>query len=287
MKPIEEHIVLITGATDGIGRLTAHELACQGATVLVHGRNPDRVAATVAAIGATTDPDNVKGFVADFEALASIRQLAKDVSAVHPSLDVLINNAGIGAGGMDNQKRTLSQDGYELRFAVNYLAPFLLTHLLLPNLRRVESARIVNVASAGQHPLDFADVMLTQGFTGRRAYGQSKLAQILFTFELAERLRGSGITVNCQHPGSLLDTKMVRETFGQPWGKPESGAEAEVYLATSPALADVTGQYFDQTTIATANPQAYDPQARLKLWELSEQLTGITEPIPHSNTPLR
>ena len=125
----------------------------------------------IASIRTTTDPDNVKGFIADFEALASIRQLAKDVSAAHPSLDVLINNAGIGAGGMDNQERTLSQDGYELRFAVNYLALFLLTHLLLPNLRRVESAQIVNVASAGQHPLDFADVMLTQGFTGRRAYG--------------------------------------------------------------------------------------------------------------------
>jgi NAD(P)-dependent dehydrogenase (short-subunit alcohol dehydrogenase family) len=169
----------------------------------------------------------------------------------------------------------LSADGYELRFAVNHLAPFLLTHLLLLVLRRATPARVVNVASIGQTAIDFGDVMLERGYDGFRAYCQSKLAMVMSTFELAERLNAREVTVNCLHPGTLLDTKMVREGFGAPQGPVQAGIDSEVHLATSPNLEAVTGQYFDQTRPARANAQAYDAAARRKLWRLSERLVGL------------
>ncbi len=278
MRAVSDQTIMITGATDGIGLLTAHALAGKNATLLVHGRHPTRLADAVASIQASSGNADVHGFLADFADLASVRQMAGEIEKSHPSIDVLINNAGIGSGGMENRERALSRQGHELRFAVNFLAPFLLTHLLLPCLARAGTARIVNVASAGQHPIDFSDVMLEQDFSGRRAYGQSKLSLIMFTLALAEKLAGQAITVNCHHPGSLLDTKMVRETFGEPWGKPETGAEAQVYLATTPELANTTGRYFDVMAEATANPQAYDAEARRQLWALAERLTSPADP---------
>ena len=278
MRAVSDQTIMITGATDGIGILTAHALAGKNATLLVHGRDPTRLADTVASIQASSGNADVHGFLADFADLASVRQMAAEIGNSHSSIDVLINNAGIGSGGMENRERALSRQGHELRFAVNFLAPFLLTHLLLPCLARAGTARIVNVASAGQHPIGFSDVMLARDFSGRRAYGQSKLALIMFTFELAEKLASKAITVNCHHPGSLLDTKMVRETFGEPWGKPETGAEAQVYLATAPELANTTGRYFDVMAEATANPQAYDAEARRQLWALAERLTSAADP---------
>ena len=275
MKPNQDQIILVTGATDGIGRGAALELARQGATVLLHGRNPERLVATHDMVSAETGNERLETYLADFASFADVRRLAADVEQRHDRLDVLVNNAGIGTGRRGDQRRELSVDGYELRFQVNHLAPFLLQHLVLPLLRRVAPARIVNVASTGQTPVDFDDVMLERGYDGFRAYCQSKLAMVMATFELASRLDAREVTVNALHPGTLLDTKMVREGFGLPQGPVETGIASEVYMATSPDLDGVTGQYFDRTRRARADPQAYDKAARRKLWQLSERLVGI------------
>ena len=275
MKSIEDQIILVTGATDGIGRGAALELARRGARILVHGRDPQRVAAVRNAVVAEAGSEGAESYVADFASLADVRRLADEVAAQHQRLDVLLNNAGIGRGPTDRQTREQSVDGFELRFQVNYLAPFLLQHLLLPLLRRAAPARIVNVASAGQAPIDFDDVMLEHRYDGMRAYCQSKLALVMASFELAGRLDPGEVTVNALHPGSLLDTKMVREGFGAPMGPVETGIEAEVYLAVSPELDGVTAEYFDRTRRARAESQAYDPRARHELWRLTERWTGI------------
>lgn len=276
MKPIEDQTILVTGATDGIGRGAAAELARRGATLLLHGRDASRLNKARDAIVAESGNERLEIYVSDFASLADVRRLAGEVQNQHESLDVLLNNAGIGIGPTGNQVREESADGYELRFQVNYLAPFLLQHLLLPLLRRAAPARIVNVASAGQTSIDFDDVMLENGYDGMRAYCQSKLALIMASFELAERLDPGEVTVNALHPGSLLDTKMVREGFGEAMGPVETGIEAEVYLTASPDLEGVTGKYFDRQKRARAKPQAYDTQSRRKLWELSERWVGIT-----------
>jgi NAD(P)-dependent dehydrogenase (short-subunit alcohol dehydrogenase family) len=277
MKGIAEQCILVTGATDGIGQGTAAGLARKGATVLVHGRHAGRVVTTRDAIAAETGNERLETYVADFASLAQVRRLADEVAGRHERLDVLINNAGIGRGPRGRQGREESVDGYELRFQVNYLAPFLLQHLLLPLLRRAAPARIVNVASAGQAPIDFDDVMLERSYDGMHAYCQSKLALVMASFELAGRLDASEVTVNALHPGSLLDTKMVREWFGAPQGPVETGIEAEVYLATSPELEGVSGEYFDRTKRARAGTQAYDTRARRELWELSARWVGIAD----------
>ena len=213
--------------------------------------------------------------MADLSSLAEVRGLAAQVLSEHDRLDVLINNAGI-----ISREREESVDGHELTFAVNYLSHFLLTRLLLPLLRDSASARVVNVASAGQGPIDFDDPMLERGYDAMGAYTQSKLAQVMFTFELAERLSGTGVAVNALHPASLMDTKMVHDTFGYTMSTVEEGAEAVVRLAASPEVEGVTGRYFDGTREARANRQAYDLQARKRLWAFSEELCGsVSEPI--------
>jgi NAD(P)-dependent dehydrogenase (short-subunit alcohol dehydrogenase family) len=198
---------------------------------------------------------------------------------------VLINNAGLGAGPRGSGRQE-SADGFELRFAVNYLAPFLLTHLLLPLFRPSAPARIVNVASVGQQPIDFDDVMLEHDYNGLRAYRQSKLALVMFTFDLAEELAGSSVTVNSLHPATLMNTKMVSESsyFGSAMTTVQQGADAVEYLATSPELEGVTGQYFDGKQRARANSQAYDREARRRLRTLSEQLVGLKESREVSRT---
>ncbi|MHC4089227.1 MAG: SDR family NAD(P)-dependent oxidoreductase [Planctomycetota bacterium] len=275
MADLLDKVIFLTGATDGIGRLTAEGLAQRGATLLLHGRDQARLEATRADIGAATGNNHLYTYHADYAELVQVRTLAGTVRTAHPRIDVLINNAGIGSGGMHNTQRELSLDGHELRFQVNYLAPFLVTQLLMPALLAAAPARIVMVASAGQLRIDFADVMLARSFDGRNAYRQSKLALILFTFSLAERLEGTGVTVNALHPGSLLNTKMVRDTFDRHRGEPEEGAEAEIYLATDPSVEGVGGRYFDQMTQARAEAQAYDQTARRQLWGLSVELTGL------------
>ena len=188
---------------------------------------------------------------------------------------MLVNNAGI-----ISRERKESEDGHELTFAVNYLSHFLLTGLLLPLLRDSAPSRIVNVASAGQSPVDFKDPMLEKGYDAMGAYTRSKLAQVMFTFELAERLRDTGVTVNALHPASLMDTKMVRGTFGYTMSTVQEGAEAVVRLATSPEVEGVTGRYFDGGREGRANRQAYDAEARQKLWALSEELCGSSGTNP-------
>jgi NAD(P)-dependent dehydrogenase (short-subunit alcohol dehydrogenase family) len=252
--------VLITGATDGLGRALARELDGAGATVLVHGRDEERIAATLAELS-----DRARAYRADLASLAEVRRLADEVVAAEPRLDVLVNNAGIGTTVPGGGERLQSADGYELRFAVNYLAGYLLTRALLDVLRRSAPARVVNVSSAGQAPIDFDDVMLERHFSGTQAYCQSKLAQIMFTFDLAD----DGATAVALHPATYMPTKMV----SSPISTLEEGVDATARLVTAPA-ADVTGRYFYGTREARADAQAYDADARLTLRELSERLTG-------------
>jgi len=267
--------VLVTGATDGLGRRVARELAGMGATVLLHGRNPERLEATLEELRGETVSEKLGSYLADLSSLGEVRGLAERVLSEQDRLDVLVNNAGIISRGREE-----SGDGHELTFAVNYLSHFLLTGLLLPLLRESAPARVVNVASAGQSPIDFDDPMLERGYDAMRAYSQSKLAQVMFTFELAGRLSGIGVTVNALHPASLMDTKMVHDTFGYTMSTVEEGAEAVVRLAVSPELEGVTGRYLDGTREGRANRQAYDLQARRRLWALSEELCGsVLEPI--------
>ena len=264
--------ILITGSTDGVGRHVALELATVGATVLIHGRSWERAESLLGEI--RKRGNNAAAFYqADLSSLSEVRGLAAAICKDHERLDVLINNAGIGSRSGGAQRRT-SVEGYELRFAVNYLAGFLLTRLLLPLIVASAPARIVNVASAGQYPIDFDDVMLTRGYDGGRAYAQSKLAQIMFTVDLARELEGSGVTVNCLHPATYMDTTMVREAGASPMSTVDEGAAAILNLVRSPALEGRIGLYFDRQRESRANPQAYDAAARDRLRRLSLELTG-------------
>jgi NAD(P)-dependent dehydrogenase (short-subunit alcohol dehydrogenase family) len=276
MRDLAEATILVTGATDGLGKRVALDLAAKGATVLLHGRNRERLEAALEELRGETGSEKVRSYLADFSSLGAVRGLAERVLEEEERLDVLINNAGVIV-----PEREESEDGYELVFAVNYLAQFLLTGLLLPLLRDSAPARIVNVASAGQSPVDFGDVMLERGYDGMKAYTRSKLAQVMFTFELAERLQGTGVTVSALHPASLMDTKMVLETFGYTMSTVQEGARATVRLAVSPELEGVTGRYFDGQREGRANRQAYDAEARKRLWVLSEELCGpLLRPVP-------
>ncbi len=213
---------------------------------------------------------------ADLSDLTEVRRLAEAVQQRTDRLNVLINNAGIGTGGSGAPRQT-SADGHELRFAVNYLAGFLLTRLLLPPLiKQSAPARIVNVASAGQQPIDFTDVMLTRGYSGTRAYCQSKLAQIMFTVDLAGELHGTGVTVNALHPATYMDTTMVRRAGITPSSSVEGGAEAILNLATSAALEGRSGLYFNGLREARADGQAYDAKARQRLKAISLELTSLS-----------
>ena len=273
MPQQSRRVALVTGSTDGVGRFVAERLGADGWEVIVHGRDAERGAAVVAAIAA---PGGSARFLsADLSDLAAVRGLAEQIELSAPRLDLLINNAGIGSGGA-GARRQVNAAGVELRFAVNYLAGFALTLRLLPLIRRSAPARIVNVASAGQQAIDFDDVMLTRDYSGGRAYMQSKLAQVMFAFDLAERLEGTGVTVNCLHPATYMATTMVREAGVTPWSTVEEGARAILQLAASPALEGRSGLYFNGLAEARADAQAYDAKARAKLWALSVKLAGLT-----------
>ena len=272
MTPLHGKTALVTGSTDGVGRLVAKRLAEAGFHVYVHGRDRKRGEEVVAEIRS-------KGGAADFQAadlsaLAEVKGLARAVLDGTDRLDLLINNAGIGSGGTAGVRQT-SRDGYELRFAVNYLAGFALTRLLLPLLKESAPARIVNVSSLGQQAIDFSDVMLSRGYTGTRAYCQSKLAQILFTIDLADELRGFGVTVNALHPATYMDTTMVRAAGVKPVSTVDEGGAAILQLALSSALAGRSGLYFNGMREARANIQAYEAEARERLRAISYELTGL------------
>jgi NAD(P)-dependent dehydrogenase (short-subunit alcohol dehydrogenase family) len=271
---LESKTVLVTGSTDGVGRLVAWRVADQGALVFVHGRDRFRGKQLVDEIGAAGH-GTATFLPADFSSLAEVRRLAGAVRERCARLDILINNAGIGSGGSTGSRQT-SQEGYELRFAVNYLAGFLLTRMLLPLMMLGKPARIVNVSSLGQHPIDFDDVMLTRGYSGGRAYAQSKLAQIMFTFDLARELDPAVVAVNCLHPATYMATTMVRQSGVRPISTVEEGAEAILNLAVSEELNGHSGQFYNGLRPSRANPQAYDEGARERLRVLSLRLTGLT-----------
>jgi NAD(P)-dependent dehydrogenase (short-subunit alcohol dehydrogenase family) len=274
MRPIEEQTILITGATSGLGREMAKALAERGATVLLHGRDPKRAQEAVREIREVTGKGDLRSYHADLGSLQEVEELARQVTSGITRLDVLVNNAGVGFG-QDDSKRETSRDGYELRFAVNYLAPYLLTERLIPLLQRSVPARIVNVASVGQAPLHFDNIMFTRGYSGVTAYRQSKLAMIAWTFDLAEQLAGSGITVNALHPASLMPTKMVIEAGWQSTSTVEEGLKATLKLVIDPSLENVSGEYFDGLILAKANAQAYDKRVRQRLAALSKELISF------------
>ena len=265
--------VLVTGSTDGVGRYVAAKLAAAGAKVLIHGRDKARAKTLADEICSRGHTEPVF-YQADLSSLAGARQLAGAVLAEHKRLDLFISNAGIGSRTSGPERQT-SADGHELRFAVNYLSGFLLARLLLPLLKASAPSRIVNVASLGQHPIDFEDVMITKGYTGSRAYAQSKLAQIMFTIDLSRELEGSGVTVNALHPATYMNTTMVRQGGITPVSTVEQGGDAILHLAAGDDVAGKSGLFFNGMQQSQANAQADDEAARQRLRELSLQLTGL------------
>jgi NAD(P)-dependent dehydrogenase (short-subunit alcohol dehydrogenase family) len=262
--------VLITGATSGLGRRLAEQLAASGWTVLAHGRDPGRVADLRAELAAESG-GGARGYVADLASLSDVRELATRIRAEVPRLDVLVNNAGVGFGAPD-EGRQVSADGHELRFAVNYLAPVLLTRLLLPLLTASAPARVVNVGSIGQVPFDPGDAEFEHGYNGVDAYRRSKLALAAFTFDLAAELGAAEVTVNCLHPATLMPTAMVSQAGIAPVSTVEQGVAATMRLITDPALGGVTGQFFDGLRAARARPEAYDPHFRAQLGKVTSRL---------------
>lgn len=264
-----DRTILITGATAGLGHQIARELSGQPGRLILHGRDPDKLDSLRSELAG--GQARIETVIADLSVLAQVHALAQRVTELTDHLSVLVNNAGIGQGSGD--QRELSPDGSELRLAVNHLAPFALSLRLLPLLRAGAPARIVNIASAAQEELDLADLHLAHGYSGSRAYAQSKLAMITVGFVLAERLDPSEVTVNSLHPATLMPTAMVREGWGQSIDDLATGVAATRRLIESPDLTGISGRYFNGQREAEALPQAHDPDFRRKLWELSEQLT--------------
>lgn len=269
-------ICLVTGANSGIGKVTAAGLAKMGATVVMACRDQARGEEALADIQASSGNDAVALMIADLSSQASLHQLAQAFRATYPDLHVLVNNAGIGPW-----RRAVSVDGIEMTFAVNCLAPFLLTHLLLDRLRASAPARIINVTSAMNTPIDFEDLQREKRFDPMQVYAQSKFALILFTYELARRLQGSGVTVNCLSPGVVatnlsrdypLAFRLMTRVF---FSRPEKGAQTPLYLASSPELEGVTGKYFDRGKEARTSPHTYDTALSQRLWQISEALTHL------------
>jgi NAD(P)-dependent dehydrogenase (short-subunit alcohol dehydrogenase family) len=263
-------VALVTGSTDGLGRDVALRLGGAGYHVIIHGRNAERGQAVVEEIQSTEGSASL--IIADFASLANVRELAAKVLADYSRLDVLVNNAGIGRGP-DGATREESQDGHELRFSVNYLSHFYLTRALLPLLRESAPARIVSITSTQQNAIDFDDVMLERAaYEGARAYGQSKLAQIMMTMDLAAELEGTGVTANAVHPAVYMATSMVLNRGGTPMTTIDEGADPVMQVIMSPTAG--SGNYWRQATNARAQAQAYDLDARRRLHDLAMLLTG-------------
>jgi NAD(P)-dependent dehydrogenase (short-subunit alcohol dehydrogenase family) len=266
----EARIVMITGSTDGLGREVALELAGQGTHLIVHGRNRERGAEVVRAIEAAGG--SARFYQADLAHLDEVRGLGEAVLRDYSRLDVLVNNAGIWLTA--DQGRQLNPAGHELHFAVNYLSHYLLTHQLLPLLTASAPSRIINVASLAQQPIDFEDVMMERNYSDGRGYAQSKLAQILFTVDMARELEGTGVTVNSLHPATMMNTSMVLSRGAASRSTVEEGVDAVLHLITVSDLG--TGKFFNGTTEAQAHAQTYDDAARARLRQISNELTGIS-----------
>ncbi len=274
-------VALITGGTGGIGKAAATALAGMGAEVVVVGRNAERGEAAVAEIREKAGNDGVSLLLADLSVQAEVRKLAEDFGAHHDRLDVLVNNAGLVLS-----ERNETPDGIEAQFAINHLAPFLLTNLLTDLLKKSAPSRVVTVSSEAQRwgKMDFDDLQSKKRYRGFPVYGMTKLANVMFTFELAERLKGTGVTANCMHPGAV-NTSFAQNNRGpaslafrlfKPFMRsPEQGADTLVYLAVSPAVEGMTGKYVSDRKVTAASPIAYDETARKMLWEESERLTGL------------
>ncbi|MEN8159600.1 MAG: SDR family oxidoreductase [Myxococcota bacterium] len=281
----KDKTIVLTGATSGIGRATALGLARLGTRLILVGRDPGRAEETRAAIRETTARDDVEILLGDFASQAEVRRVADEILARTDAIHVLLNNAGVTL-----MRRSETQDGLETTFAVNHLAYFLLTGLLLPRiLAAAPGARIVNVASDAHRfgALDFDDLQSERSYGGMRVYGRSKTANILFTVELARRLEGRGVTVNALHPGAVATRlgrghgpvlDLVQRAAGVFMKRPEQGAETSLYLATSPEVEAVTGRYF--ASCREKEPEAYatDGVSARRLWEISAQLTGLSDP---------
>ena len=278
--------VVVTGANSGIGLETAVELARAGATTVLTARDPGRGEAALEVVRTRSGRDDVHLVVFDLASLASVRKGADEILERCARLDVLVNNAGLVLS-----RRQETEDGFEATFAINHLGPFLLTHLLLDRIEASAPARVVNVSSTAhqgaRHGLDFGDLQSRRRYRGMQAYSRSKLANIYFTTELGRRLAGTGVTANCLHPGTVA-TGYARDgdatgvlAFGIRVIKPfvltaAQGARTSIYLASSPEVADITGQYFVKCRVRRPSKVARDPEAARRLWEVSEQLTGLT-----------
>ena len=271
-KEMDGRVVLVTGSTDGIGKATALELARRGATVLLHGRNLQKGEAALEDIRRITGSDRLYLYIADFSSLVQVRKLASQVHEEHDRLHLLINNAGTF-----DPERKITEDGLETTFSVNYLAPFLLTHELLDLLKASAPSRVINVASIAHWNgvMDWDNLQGEKSYEGFDAYALSKLALILFTYALAERLRGTGVTANCLHPG-VIKTKLLRAGFGDyPGDTPEKGARTSVYLACSPEVERISGLYFEECKAVSSSPVSYDRKLQERLWRISKELTGL------------
>jgi retinol dehydrogenase 14 len=274
-------VVLITGGTSGIGKAAATALAGMGATVVITGRNEERGKRALQEIREESGNDGVELILADLTVQDEVRRLAEELRERHNQLEVLVNNAGLVLS-----ERTETPDGIETQLAINHLAPFLLTNLLLDLLKESAPSRIVTVSSDAHRwaKIDLDDLQSRKRYRGMQVYGKTKLANIMFTYELAERLEGTGVTVNCMHPGG------VNTNFGNNQGgpmnllfrlfkpfmrSPEQGADTLIYLASSPEVEGMTGKYLADRKVKAASDAAYDETTRKRLWEASEELTGL------------
>ncbi len=274
-------VVLITGGTSGIGKAAATALAGMGATVVITGRNEERGKRALQEIREESGNDGVELILADLTVQDEVRRLAEELRERHNQLEVLVNNAGLVLS-----ERTETPDGIETQLAINHLAPFLLTNLLLDLLKESAPSRIVTVSSDAHRwaKIDLDDLQSTKRYRGMQVYGKTKLANIMFTYELAERLEGTGVTANCMHPGG------VNTNFGNNQGgpmnllfrlfkpfmrSPEQGADTLIYLASSPEVEGMTGKYLADRKVKAASDAAYDETTRKRLWEASEELTGL------------
>jgi NAD(P)-dependent dehydrogenase (short-subunit alcohol dehydrogenase family) len=269
MNSMKNKIVLITGSTDGIGKQTALDLAEMGAMVIIHGRDAERTKNVAAEITESTGNPSIDFFVADLSSLQEVKNLSDTIHENYDRLDVLINNAGVYM-----KQRELSKDGFEMTFAVNHLAHFFLTHLLMDLIQKPGHSRIINVSSmAHAHEMDFENLQSEKFFDGYTAYSLSKLSNILFTYELARRLENTGVTVNCLHPG-VIRTKLLREGWGMGGSSLEFGSKTSVYLATSSDVEKISGKFYTISHPSISSRVSHDRSVQKELWQRSEEMVA-------------